>query len=875
MCRFPQRGSRNRGRSRSSRGKNESGSSTDVSVLNSQNLAPPQQETTAQHDINTSKPPTPPLLSPPLVPLTTSDPLLDDRLRSLEAIRSVLGDEVARRLPSVESLRALSAQQQVADEGEVAMLPESTRELLGELDRPPLQQPSAEAVPESTRSASQQRESRDRRSSLRNFTNRLGGWLGVGTGRSEGVPEADGMEVDSAERANESRPAEGETVQEPETAGEASTSTPAAAGAPPTRLAQGAVMIVQGFVQTTVPPRERRRSRPTPTTSSSTSHPHSTTTSRLGMRRTMSQPGPSSAGSSISTNGVSALLRSPPSATSEGRDSSGLASGMEVDTGRWAEPPVASGSRLDEALPPDSEGHGVTASAREGGTARDEPEGEGRRGREGRSEPPSFAEQARMLGGLLSVATAATATSLLGQGTQPTTSDTPAATSAPTRSNGPRAALEALRNRLRSRSSSTEPEGGPPVPDRGVEDVLREYMRHAMAHSRRHASRSGTAVGEGPGPSLSTILPTTDPESFEAFLNDMQTSLIQALTVFAGERDEEREQGVVTPGSGAEATTAQTVETPAAAEDEVSEQAPASSNTSPAEPRRLNFFRIFQFPARPNPPAQPSDPAVDLIPVVIVGVRSMTRIISTVTAENVAAAPFPFNHTDNIQGVPPGAEEGSAAAQDTEAPAGEQTAMEPTEPSSSASTGSWGSRALRSINRLRRPRAARTTAGATEADDDEFTRNYVLWVVGGNYPTGHPILTMPHLFTGELSHEDLWQVVAQIACFLADIENSGLAVIKGSQVKDEGASGAILAICVEQCLICLAAYEDEAENEVRVMKCKHAFHRSCVDEWMVVGRNSCPACRQTGVETASAREAAARTAEAPASTGNEDVNMAA
>lgn len=363
-----------------------------------------------------------------------------------------------------------------------------------------------------------------------------------------------------------------------------------------------------------------------------------------------------------------------------------------------------------------------------------------------------------------SVATAATATSLLSQGTQSTTSETLTAATPP-RTSGPRAALEALRNRLRSSSRSASTEAEATVPDRGVEDVLREYMRHAMANSR-NASR---VAGDGAPavPMLSTILPTTDPESFEAFLNDMQTSLIQALSAFAGEPEEEEERGNGPVNPDADAESSRTTETSgtgdqtATGEETTAEQAPDPTASESPEPRRLNFFRIFQFPARPNPPAQASDPAVDLIPVVIVGVRSMTRDINTVTAENVAAAPFPFNHTDNIQGAPPEADSTEA----TEGVAGvpsEPPAFNAAEeqPPPEAPAGSWGSRALRSINRLRRPRATRTTTGASEADE-EFTRNYVLWVVGGNYPAGHPILTMPHLFTGELSHEDLWYVIFQ------------------------------------------------------------------------------------------------------------------
>jgi hypothetical protein len=44
-----------------------------------------------------------------------------------------------------------------------------------------------------------------------------------------------------------------------------------------------------------------------------------------------------------------------------------------------------------------------------------------------------------------------------------------------------------------------------------------------------------------------------------------------------------------------------------------------------------------------------------------------------------------------------------------------------------------------------------------------------------------------------------------------------------------------------QCLICLDEYEPE--DDIRVMTCRHAFHKSCVDKWLQTGRNNCPACR--------------------------------
>lgn len=291
-------------------------------------------------------------------------------------------------------------------------------------------------------------------------------------------------------------------------------------------------------------------------------------------------------------------------------------------------------------------------------------------------------------------------------------------------------------------------------------------MRHAMASSR-NASRLSDADGSERPPALSTLLPTSDPASFEAFLNNMQTSLIEALSAFVEESDAELERDSGGGNVAEDATASASSADPSVAAEDAPPATPSVSANEPTQPRRLNFFRLFQFPPRQTAPENPSDPAVDLIPVVIVGVRSMTGDINSLTAQNVAAAPFPFNPTDDIQGSTPVQEGAPTPATDDRPDAGSQT--RPAAPQRARSEeadprppGSWPSRAMRSISRLRRPRNANANTEATEADD-AFTRNYVLWVVGGNYPAGHPILTIPHLFTGELTHEDLWCVSWSVA----------------------------------------------------------------------------------------------------------------
>ncbi|KAJ3096317.1 hypothetical protein HK100_005599 [Physocladia obscura] len=50
----------------------------------------------------------------------------------------------------------------------------------------------------------------------------------------------------------------------------------------------------------------------------------------------------------------------------------------------------------------------------------------------------------------------------------------------------------------------------------------------------------------------------------------------------------------------------------------------------------------------------------------------------------------------------------------------------------------------------------------------------------------------------------------------------------------------------EKCSICLMNY-DEGE-EMRILKCHHGFHLDCIDQWLTSHVNSCPICRQPGVE---------------------------
>ncbi|KAH9849501.1 hypothetical protein C2E23DRAFT_839487 [Lenzites betulinus] len=162
---------------------------------------------------------------------------------------------------------------------------------------------------------------------------------------------------------------------------------------------------------------------------------------------------------------------------------------------------------------------------------------------------------------------------------------------------------------------------------------------------------------------------------------------------------------------------------------------------------------------------------------------------------------------------------------------------------------SWQSRAANALRNLRPGR--RTAQGGQQAAESTGSRTFLIYVIGGYYPPNHHMVTGPDNLD---SYEALWelaellgQVKPQVAT-REDIEKSDLETIKYTELGLYEREGRVASNCVDRCLICLDDYQPE--DDVRLMHCRHAFHKECVDKWMQVGRNNCPACRTKGVSTA-------------------------
>jgi E3 ubiquitin-protein ligase RHA2 len=46
-----------------------------------------------------------------------------------------------------------------------------------------------------------------------------------------------------------------------------------------------------------------------------------------------------------------------------------------------------------------------------------------------------------------------------------------------------------------------------------------------------------------------------------------------------------------------------------------------------------------------------------------------------------------------------------------------------------------------------------------------------------------------------------------------------------------------------ECAVCLCKIEDE--DEIRVLRCDHMYHKHCLDKWVGFKNNTCPLCRES------------------------------
>ncbi|KAI0366945.1 hypothetical protein BV20DRAFT_971251 [Pilatotrama ljubarskyi] len=240
----------------------------------------------------------------------------------------------------------------------------------------------------------------------------------------------------------------------------------------------------------------------------------------------------------------------------------------------------------------------------------------------------------------------------------------------------------------------------------------------------------------------------------------------------------------------------------------------------------------------PSSTAPATDPNANMVvPVIVVGLQSVEM-----------GQVHGHAHTRDVEVPPPDTDDWATGRQDEDYRAMSQ---EPGDQAGDATPRgrSWQSRAATALRSLRPGR--RNASRAQQATEGSGSRTFLIYVIGGYYPPNHHMVTGPDNLD---SYEALWelaellgQVKPQVAT-REDIEKSDLKTVKFNELEQYEREGKVASSCVERCLICLDDYQPD--DDVRLMHCRHAFHKDCVDKWLQVGRNNCPACRTKGVSTA-------------------------
>ena len=316
-----------------------------------------------------------------------------------------------------------------------------------------------------------------------------------------------------------------------------------------------------------------------------------------------------------------------------------------------------------------------------------------------------------------------------------------------------------------------------------VESALGNYIRSVLRDNRRlESSQTITAQATADAAEIHIS------DEFQRFLETLQSDLVGAVRAFAG-------------------TPIATQPVPSAVVSEISEPTEAASpepeaiptfhaqlgqnlpsnNTqtttgvtggSDGSPRRLNFFRAHTFPELGQAAGNDGFDPDAIVPCIFIAVRSISHDPAMTTEDLVQHPNFPFA-------------DGQVPSTET-----------PENDAGSTTSASSGSRTIRQriIDRFSRP--------TTRPDGPLNT--YLVSVIGGNYPRSHPVLAIPNLLTGGPLTDEEMQLVVELmgpakppTATPEQIEQAGLKIVDGSNMKDLGSSGEMLESCVDRCLVSL------------------------------------------------------------------------
>ncbi|KAH8551862.1 hypothetical protein BGW37DRAFT_314980 [Umbelopsis sp. PMI_123] len=163
-----------------------------------------------------------------------------------------------------------------------------------------------------------------------------------------------------------------------------------------------------------------------------------------------------------------------------------------------------------------------------------------------------------------------------------------------------------------------------------------------------------------------------------------------------------------------------------------------------------------------------------------------------------------------------------------------------------------GYRATRSTGRARTAAANQEEENQDQDQEEEEEsqqgRRWVIYIISGSNSNGDSDSDIhgannhqdfpASLFSDNPSYEDLMMLshflgpVRPVTATRQQIETIPITIYRKDQMTE---------MINDKCQVCL---EDYAESqELRMLQCKHGFHKDCIDRWLTEGRNCCPICR--------------------------------
>jgi hypothetical protein len=240
----------------------------------------------------------------------------------------------------------------------------------------------------------------------------------------------------------------------------------------------------------------------------------------------------------------------------------------------------------------------------------------------------------------------------------------------------------------------------------------------------------------------------------------------------------------------------------------------ADNNTPGSQPSQpMSFFRLFRFGGSRSSTQQNISP------------ETSTSSIPNVTNDTSSS------NASNTPHMVPVIIIGIRSVQPRDDPNGNSSSSQNTDNNSTnPESRNNSSRPSRTRSSSTSNRASARSTTASTATQTPPARSWIIYVLGGTYPSTHPILTTPSLFSDNPTYEDMMLLSSLIGparpatTTQSEIDaNLPIALYNESTVTEYDLLGN-----AEKCQVCLCDYI--ANEEVRVLNCRHGFHRECIDK---------------------------------------------